>query len=164
MRFNSINNFEVTINNDGYVNIAKKDVTSVISPVEESNSNRIRETKPIIGGVDDECTEMAETWYSANNFMWLGTILISFVIWITCIVSLVLNCTRKNVGKAVFSGIGLIVPFIAIIISSVGRTIYEIEESGMGTLLVILALVLQLVVEIMAFIFCFSKKKKENNK
>lgn len=160
MEFNSIDNFEVTINNDNCKKIAKKDVSNAISSVEGNKSNRIRETKPIIGGEDNECTEMAETWYSANNFMWLGTILISFAIWITCIVSLVLNCTRRNVGKAVFSGIGLIVPFITITISSIGRSIFEMEESGIGTILVVLALIIQLVVEIVAFIFCFSKSHK----
>lgn len=160
MKFNSINNFEVTINNEDCINIAKKDVTSVISPAEESNSSRVRTTQ-IEKEVDTAGTTV---WYGINNFMWLGTILISFAIWITCVVSLILNCTRKNVGKAVFSGIGLVVPFIAIIISSIGRSIFEIEESGIGIVLVILALILQLVIEIMAFIFCFSKKKKENNK
>ena len=96
--------------------------------------------------------------------MWGGAILISFVIWITCIVSLILNCTRKNVGKAVFAGIGLIVPIVAMVISTIGRSIYEIEENEIGTILVILAFVVQLIVEIVAFAFCFSKKKAQNEK
>lgn len=159
MKFNSIDNFEVTINNEDCIKIAKKDASSVMSPANKSDSNRVGvNTVPIINAIDEQ--PATTIWNGINSFMWVGTILISFVIWITCIVSLVLNCTRKNVGKAVFSGIGLIVPFITITISSIGRSIFEMEESGIGIVLVILALIVQLVVGIMAFIFCFSKSHK----
>ncbi len=154
MKFNSIDNFEVTIGNESSISIAKKDIGDVISTVEGSSGRKNTECKPIIDAV-----EKTDSTITINNFMWGGTILISFIVWITCIVSLILNCTRKNVGKAVFAGIGLIVPIVAIAISTIGKSIYEIEENEIGTILVILALIIQLVVEIVAFAFCFSKKK-----
>ncbi|MBP3707460.1 MAG: hypothetical protein J6J36_02480 [Clostridia bacterium] len=155
MKFNSIDNFEVTIGNESSISIAKKNIEDIISPVEGSDSEENIK--------HEQMYEDEETISTVNSFLWGGTILISFVIWITCIVSLILNCTRKNVGKAVFAGIGLIVPIVAIAISTIGRSIYEIEENEIGTILVILALAVQFVVEIVAFAFCFSKKEKKKS-
>ena len=94
--------------------------------------------------------------------MWIGTIVLSFLIWIICIIPLILNCVRKNVGKAIFSGIGIAVPIISMIISTIGRTLVLVEEeTELGMFLCILAMVLEIVVGIISFIFLFSKDKRK---
>ena len=97
-----------------------------------------------------------------TNFMWMGTILLSFIIWIICAISLILNCVKRNVGKAIFSGIGIAIPLISCFISGIGKTFVEIEDNlvGVGVFLCILAIILELVFGIISFIFCFSKDKR----
>jgi hypothetical protein len=73
-----------------------------------------------------------------------------------------LNCVRKNVGKAIFSGIGIAVPIISMIISTIGRTLVLVEEeTELGMFLGILAIVLEIIVGIISFIFLFSKDKRK---
>lgn len=97
-----------------------------------------------------------------TGFMWMGTILLSIIIWVICIISLILNCVRKNVRKAVFSGIGIAVPIVSMIISTIGRTlVLDEEETELGMFLCILAIVLEIVVGIISFIFLFSKDKRK---
>lgn len=90
--------------------------------------------------------------------------IINLVIWIICIISLILNCVRKNIGKAVFSGVGLIAPPISILIYSLAKTMYDITENGMSICIFALAFMLEVVVGILAFIFCFSKNKSDKRK
>ena len=98
----------------------------------------------------------------STNLMWTGTILLSIIVWVICIISLILNCVRKNVGNAVFSGIGIAVPIVSMIISTIGRILFEgEEETGIGMFLCILAIVLEIVVGIISFIFLFSKDKRK---
>lgn len=148
MRYSSVNNFEIIIDNEMGTKIAKADVSKAVNAV---SIDEVVETPPM---------RMTDT---IVNYMWGGTILISFLVWTTCIVSLILNCVKKNVGKAVFAGVSLVVPIIAIVISTLGRSMYQLEDEGIGAVLVTIALILQIVVEILAFIFCFSKKKGVND-
>ena len=75
---------------------------------------------------------------------------------------MILNCVRKNVGKAIFSGIGIAVPIISMIISTIGRTLVLVEEeTELGMFLGILAIVLEIIVGIISFIFLFSKDKRK---
>ena len=133
---------------------SKTSVDDIIAPI-----NTTEETLTVEDG---------DTWHhggqsATTSVMWIGTVLISFVIWITCVISLILNCVRKNVGKAVFSGIGLVIPILSIFISTIGKTFVELEDGmeGIGMFLAILAIVIEVVVEIIAFIFCFSKNKNK---
>lgn len=152
---NTINsNYNTSYNSASNTLSSSKKVEDIISPADEFIQN-------------DETVSTIKTYDSVanlatTNFMWMGTILLSFVIWIICTVSLILNCVRKNVGKAIFSGIGLIVPLLSIFISTLGRVFVQGEELvGIGMFLVILAIIIEIVVGIMAFIFCFSKNKNK---
>lgn len=164
--FKSADNFEIAIgSNSEQTKISKKDVYDVLSPIEDTevnntttSSNRIM---VITDGVDNDYS-YAST--GITNMSWTITILLSFVVWIMCTVSLILNIVRKNVGKAIFSGVGLILPLIAIFIASMGKSIQEINEgeNSIGLIITIFALIVQIVVEIVAFIFCFSKNKNKD--
>lgn len=158
MKFESINNFkvdisnnEITMNEGSQVRVAKKDPTSIIS---EAEYTPVSNTRDDIYVMDSYNNTLA-------SFMWGGTIMLTFVVWLVCLISLILNIVKKNVGKAIFSGIGLIVPIISVFVSTLGRTLYEIEESGIGFAIVIFALMLELVFLIMSFVFCFSKNKNK---
>ena len=92
--------------------------------------------------------------------MWMGTILLSIIIGVICIISLILNCVRKNDGKATFSGIGIAVPIISMLISTFGRALV-LTGAEIGMFLCILAIALEIVVGIISFIFLFSKDKRK---
>lgn len=143
--FESINNFK----------IATSSVDSVTTRI---NAEDVPPLKEFDGRNDYDYIEQLQT----TGFMWMGTILLSIIIWVICIISLILNCVRKNVRKAVFSGIGIAVPIVSMIISTIGRTlVLDEEETGLGMFLCILAIVLEIVVGIISFIFLFSKDKKK---
>ena len=120
----------------------------------------------VVGNIDSYRSSTLEDDYrmqsTITNFMWMGTILLSFIIWIICVISLILNCVKRNVGKAIFSGIGIAIPLISCFISGIGKTFVEIEDNlvGVGVFLCILAIILELVFGIISFIFCFSKDKR----
>lgn len=160
--FKSINGFEVDIRDTSKVTkISRTDAMDVTQSLNETNSSN---TKDILTSIETDTSDYCiGVGTGVTNFIWTGTIVFSFVVWITCIVSLILNIVRKNVGKAVFSGVGLILPLVSIFIATMGRTIQEINEgeNSIGMFLAIFALIMQVVVEILAFIFCFSKKKNE---
>lgn len=152
---NTINsNYNTSYNSASNTLSSSKKVEDIISQADEFIQN-------------DETVSTIKTYDSVanlatTNFMWIGTILLSFVIWTICTVSLILNCIRKNVGKAIFSGIGLIVPLLSIFISTIGRVLVQSEELvSIGMFLVILAIIIEIVVGIIAFIFCFSKNKNK---
>lgn len=97
-----------------------------------------------------------------SSFMFLSSVVLAIIVWIVCVISLVLNIVRKNVGKAIFSGVGLVLPFISMIIASVGRNIDLYNESfGIGSILSIIAVLLEIVTIVLSFIFCFSKRKNK---
>ena len=136
LEFESINNFRIASSADSVV----ESIESIEEDVGYDN--------------DDDYIVQSKT----TSFMWIGTILLSFIIWAICIISLILNCVRKNVGKAIFSGIGIVVPIVSMIISTIGHSLVQVEEeTGLGMFLCIIALVLEIVVGIMSFIFLFSK-------
>ena len=142
LEFESINNFRIAFSPD-----------EVVGTIESSKTSTIKEDV----GYDDYIVQSKTT-----SFMWIGTILLSFIIWAICIISLILNCVRKNVGKAIFSGIGIAVPIVSMIISTMGNSLVQIEEeTGLGMFLCILAIVLEFVVGIISFIFLFSKDKRK---
>ena len=142
LEFESINNFSIASSPD-----------EVLGTIESSKTSTIKED----AGYDDYIVQSKTT-----SFMWIGTILLSFIIWAICIISLILNCVRKNVGKAIFSGIGIAVPIVSMIISTMGNSLVQIEEeTGLGMFLCILAIVLEIVVGIISFIFLFSKDKRK---
>lgn len=143
LEFESINNFRIA-----------SSVDSIVGNIESSKTSTIEKDV----GYDDDYIVQSKT----TSFMWIGTIVLSFLIWIICIISLILNCVRKNVGKAIFSGIGIAVPIISMIISTIGRTLVLVEEeTELGMFLCILAMVLEIVVGIISFIFLFSKDKRK---
>ena len=139
LEFESINNFRIA-----------SSVDSIVGNIESSKTSTIEKDV----GYDDDYIVQSKT----TSFMWIGTIILSFFIWIICIISLILNCVRKNVGKAIFSGIGIAVPIISMIISTIGRTLVLVEEE---TELGMLAIVLEIIVGIISFIFLFSKDKRK---
>ena len=141
LEFESINNFRIASSPD-----------EVLGTIESSKTSTIKEDV----GYDDDYIVQSKT----TSFMWIGTILLSFIIWAICIISLILNCVRKNVGKAIFSGIGIAVPIVSMIISTIGHTLVLIE-SETAMFLCILAMVLEIVVGIISFIFLFSKDKRK---
>ena len=143
LEFESINNFRIA-----------SSVDSIVGNIESSKTSTIKEDV----GYDDDYIVQSKT----TSFMWIGTILLSIIIWVICIISLILNCVRKNVGKAIFSGIGIAVPIVSMIISTMGNSLVQIEEeTGLGMFLCILAIVLEIVVGIISFIFLFSKDKRK---
>ena len=143
LEFESINNFSIASSPD-----------EVLGTIESSKTSTIKKYV----GYDDDYIVQSKT----TSFMWIGTILLSFIIWAICIISLILNCVRKNVGKAIFSGIGIAVPIVSMIISTMGNSLVQIEEeTGLGMFLCILAIVLEIVVGIISFIFLFSKDKRK---
>ena len=141
LEFESINNFRIATSVDG-----------VVKNLDSSKTSTVK---------DDEYDSYIVQSVS-TNLMWMGIILLSIIIWVICIISLILNCVRKNVGKAIFSGIGIAVPIISMIISTIGRTLVLVEEeTELGMFLCILAMVLEIVVGIISFIFLFSKDKRK---
>ena len=72
------------------------------------------------------------------------TVLITLI---TSIISLTLNCIRKNVGKAIFSGIAIC-----------ASALYAMNEGVINIVIFFMAFLLEIIVEILAIIFCFSKK------
>ena len=143
LEFESINNFRIA-----------SSVDSIVGNIESSKTSTIEKDV----GYDDDYIVQSKT----TSFMWIGTIILSFFIWIICIISLILNCVRKNVGKAIFSGMGIAVPIISMIISTIGRTLVLVEEeTELGMFLGILAIVLEIIVGIISFIFLFSKDKRK---
>ena len=112
LEFESINNFRIA-----------SSVDSVVKNLDSSKTSTVK---------DDEYDSYRMQSVS-TNLMWTGTILLSIIVWVICIISLILNCVRKNVGKAVFSGIGIAVPIVSMIISTIGRILFEgEEETGIG--------------------------------
>ena len=107
LEFESINNFRIA-----------SSVDSVVKNLDSSKTSTVK---------DDEYDSYRMQSVS-TNLMWTGTILLSIIVWVICIISLILNCVRKNVGKAVFSGIGIAVPIVSMIISTIGRILFEGEE------------------------------------
>lgn len=83
------------------------------------------------------------------------TVLITLI---TSIISLTLNCIRKNVGKAIFSGIAIVIPSIAYIIFLCASALYAMNEGVINIVIFFMAFLLEIIVEILAIIFCFSKK------
>jgi len=97
------------------------------------------------------------------NLAWGCTILTSFVVWTVCIVSLILNIMRKNTGKAIVSGIGIMVPMASIFLTTLGRFLLSPDDEIIfGIIPLICGVVLQIIFIIMPFIFCFSKNKNVN--
>lgn len=110
----------------------------------------------------DSIEEMEYT-NTLANLAWGCTILTSFVVWLVCIVSLILNITKKNTGKAIVSGIGIIVPIATIFLTTLGRFLLSTdEEINFGIIPLICGVVLQIIFIIIPFIFCFSKNKNVN--
>lgn len=150
----------LSINDKEYKIAAYKKGTDVIESIEDSehtsnSTSRIDVNQvlvPPIGG--EELTTPAQS--VIPSMLWLGTVLTSFVIWIVCIISLVLNIVRKNTGKAIFSGVAFIIPIIDIILATMGRS----TETYFIT---IFAFLVQLLTLIILFIFCFSKNKNVVN-
>ena len=99
--------------------------------------------------------------YSTIEGMWSYTVNITYLVWLVCIISFTLNFTRNNKKRAIFSLTGLWLSIIAIITSTAGkyfgfRGIYTKEA------LIIFAFLMQNIILILSFIFCFSKNNKNN--
>ena len=139
LEFESINNFRIATS-----------VDSVVKNLDSSETSTVKDDE-----YDSYILQSAST-----NLMWWGTILLSIIIWIICIISLILICVRKNVGKAVCSGIGIAVPIISMLISTFGRALV-LTGAEIGMFLCILAIALEIVVGIISFIFLFSKDKRK---
>ena len=166
MEYKSINNFEVVVSPDN-VTSSLKEVNS--SRIASTTASSIRSSTNSSFSMNSTLKNNNYLYYDSDydntvNYSWTGTILIAFLVSIICIFSLILNCVRKNAGKAIFSGISIGVPIISIVISSVSRVF--IQNGGVGiaasinTLLCIFAIMLEIIVGIISFVFCFSKDKR----
>ena len=141
LEFESINNFRIATSSENNRTKVDDTVRTPITRDPHYNDDYIEQTQTI-------------------NFMWMGTILLSIIIGVICIISLILNCVRKNDGKATFSGIGIAVPIISMLISTFGRALV-LTGAEIGMFLCILAIALEIVVGIISFIFLFSKDKRK---
>lgn len=86
---------------------------------------------------------------------------LTYVIGITCLVSLILNCIRRNIGKAIFSGVGMIIPTITYVVISYGKLMYTTNESVISLVICMSAVIVDIILEILALIFCFAKNKNK---
>lgn len=165
LEFKSVNNFEVDISNnitgDYEISATSNDVLKSLNTTNESSASSLIEIK----------TEIQEpsVLYKVASISWLCTTIMAYIIITTAIVSLTLNIVRKNAGKAIFSGVSFIIPIIAMIIASFGRTLHglnadEIYEFTPYLIIPIMAFIVDIVVEIILFIFCFSKNKNKTPK
>lgn len=150
----------LSVNNKEYKIAAYLKGTDVIESIEDSehtsnSTSRIDLNQVLVPPIEGEDLK-TPAQSVIPSMLWLGTILTSFVIWIVCIISLVLNIIRKNTGKAIFSGIAFIIPIIDIILATMGRA----TETSLVT---IFAFLIQMIVLIIVFIFCFSKNKNVTN-
>lgn len=87
-------------------------------------------------------------------------IIIIVVTVIICVISLILNCIRRNIGKAVFSGIGIIIPIISHFLLMSEATLYNINGKIANSIIFFVTFILEILVGILSVIFCFSKLKK----
>ena len=138
---------------DGF-EIARRNVNVVVDATEGKNEmNNIYE----VGSIEYVNT--------LANWTWGCTILSSFIVWIVCIVSLILNIIKKNTGKAIVSGIGLVIPIATIFFVTLGRALLSIDdEINFGIVPIVFGVILQIIFIIMPFIFCFSKNKNVSQK
>lgn len=104
----------------------------------------------------EESGTIAYWIHEINLYIWIFSALLG----VTCLISLILNCIKKNIGKAILSGVGLVVPIISIVFSNIGQVMYTIQENKIGFGLAIFAVVLEVIFEILALVFCFSKSHK----
>ena len=95
------------------------------------------------------------------NKVYVYMIPFTYLIIITCIVSLILNCIRKNVGKIIFSVIGFIIPIITYAIMGLGKLMFLYNESMGALIIFISAIIVNIILEILAIIFCIQKNNKE---
>jgi len=132
--------------------IGKADINSVITQPEVESTI-----------VEGESVENDMEVYLANC-IWVINMFTSFLVWAVCIVALILNITKKNVGKAIFAGIGLIMPIITTILISAGRMVIQVEEKlSAGIIIVVIGAIIQAAFIIVPFIFWFSKDKRKIN-
>lgn len=133
----------------------KNDVGSLISTYNNTSSTKTTTNQKLENlAIDAEGTQPARSVLPA--MLGVGTVLLATFIWIVCTVSLVLNIIRKNVGKAVFSGVAYIIPLIDIGLVTIGSA-FEIVP------LMLVAFIIQIITFIIVFIFCFSKNKNAVN-
>lgn len=151
----------ISVNNKEF-KIAKTSTNNIVTSIDtvENNTESTR-TLLSLKTTEEELNEEAQQ-YRGINMMWASTVMLSFVVWIVCIVSLVLNVLRKNVGKAVFSGVGILIPLLVIFMSTVGR-ILSVSGMALGSVICYIALLVEIITLILSFIFCFSKDKKVEN-
>lgn len=132
---------------------------------EESIGNLIKLEKKQTSELDDyiEKYNSADTGKIAYiiNKLYVYMIPFTYLIIITCIVSLILNCIRKNVGKIIFSVIGLIIPIITYAIMGQGKLMFLYNESMVALTIFISAIIVNIILEILAIIFCIQKSNKE---
>lgn len=97
--------------------------------------------------------------YIMHKIIVYNMIIIVLIV-ITCIISLILNCMRRNVGKAVFSGIGIFIPIISNFLLMYEATLYTINGKMTNSIIFFVTFILEILVGILSVIFCFSKLKK----
>lgn len=86
---------------------------------------------------------------------------LTYIIGITCLLSLILNCIRRNIGKAIFSGVGLIIPIITYVAISYGKLMFTINRSVISLVMCMSAVIVNIIIEILALTFCFAKNKNK---
>lgn len=87
-------------------------------------------------------------------------IIIIVLIIIMCIISLILNCKRRNIGKSIFSGIGIVISIISHYILMIEATLYTINGKITNSIIFFTVFIVEILVGIISMIFCFSKQKK----
>lgn len=95
------------------------------------------------------------------NELYIFMIPFTYLIEITCLISLILNCIRKDIWKIIFSVIGLIIPIITYATIGFGKLMFANNESITALIICISAIIINIIVEILALIFCKKGNKKK---
>lgn len=96
------------------------------------------------------------------NYIYIYLNVFHCLVWIICIIAIILNFLRKNIGKAIFSIIGFIIPFISLIITSLEKLSYTANRNAMSVVIFAIAVIVEIAFGILSFIFCFSKSSIKN--
>lgn len=152
----SINGISLNETNNSSIN--EKGATNTLIEIKEKQLETIDAYKLKYGS--DTEGEIAY-WL---NFIYIYLYIFHCLVWIICIIAIILNFLRKNIGKAVFSIIGFIIPFISLIITSLEKLSYTANRNTISVVIFAIMVIVEIVFGIMSFIFCFSKSNSNSKK
>lgn len=133
------------------------------STSDEQSSTRLIKTKEI-DEKDDYEKKYAEIEANGNiayimHKITIYNIIFAIVIIMTCIISLILNSIRKNIGKAIFSGVGIVVTIIAHITLNFESVLYTMNGKIFNSIIFFVIFGFEILIELISLVFCFSKKR-----